>query len=376
MKNVPLYCFLTIILFFPSCVFHRNYKFSRLDSLQSLNGIYENRDNIITRSLNMRDEKDVDLVRFEFTDSQTLNVSCLVDSGFGVNRTFKGKFKPEKGYFEIVFGKKWLCLLIFYHHSSDKVRIGRDTFGKLFLTKEVAYRQQTLIVFGEAYDYDYGESLGKVEGIVLRPALRFEKWGYADPAGKIVIRPVYDFAWRFEGEVARVLKDKKWGLIDKAGNEILPPAYSEIEEFGTQEVARAYHNKKTGFINRAGKEVVPVMYDKIDDVYTGDSITTTMLNGKYGFVSYSRVIVPPVFDHAMRRDDVTGHNKAMKRILPGYVGTAEVDRVRYAVDEDGYIYKMAGRSEIEPASRKHWTELPVPQGQQNIHRLFPVSDKQ
>ena len=83
MKNVPLYCFLTIILFFPSCVFHRNYKFSRLDSLQSLNGIYENRDNIITRSLNMRDEKDVDLVRFEFTDSQTLNVSCLVDSGFG-----------------------------------------------------------------------------------------------------------------------------------------------------------------------------------------------------------------------------------------------------------------------------------------------------
>lgn len=60
------------------------------------------------------------------------------------------------------------------------------------------------------------------------------KFGYVNSRGKIIAAPVYDEAYDFSGDRARVQRDKKYGYIDTAGNEVIPCEYKEAEDFRGQ----------------------------------------------------------------------------------------------------------------------------------------------
>jgi len=44
------------------------------------------------------------------------------------------------------------------------------------------------------------------------------KYGYIDRSGKMVIEPIFDYAYSFREQMAAVQVGSKWGYIDHAGN--------------------------------------------------------------------------------------------------------------------------------------------------------------
>jgi hypothetical protein len=98
------------------------------------------------------------------------------------------------------------------------------------------------------------------------------KWGFIDKAGKMVIPPKYNGAWKFSEGLAAVLTgdEKPWGFIDKTGNMVIPsqfylpidPAEGEFANYcgvfsgGLAEVFSLDSRPVTaGYIDRTGKFV-------------------------------------------------------------------------------------------------------------------------
>lgn len=381
MKNnrYALFFFL-LILMLASCASHKKYTFGALESLQSLNGTYVNRSGYMTRAFNIRDNY-VDLLRLEFAAPDTLNVYCLTDTGYVHYVSRKGKWNKKKNYFEVVLEKDRQIFLLMNSIVNDKVRIGYDSIGKLFLNKRFDSFGNFLILMG-GYDYDFGQGMDRMNDTVLRPVRKDGKWGYADAGGKIEIEPRYDFVRLFEENIARVKIGKEWGLIDSEGDEIAPAIYTHIDEFEGQPSALAYRNDKEGLIDRNGKEVVPVIYDRIYYMSDEDSITLGKMDDKYGYLSRTGVIVPPIFDAAENYSTHynEGYMKNMRKVLPNYIGDVVVGKKRYAIDNNGYLYNITdniiGKANIILDSKRHWTEMQIPKGkeeeQRDIHRLVPA----
>ncbi|MCH5212196.1 MAG: WG repeat-containing protein [Oscillospiraceae bacterium] len=73
-----------------------------------------------------------------------------------------------------------------------------------------------------------------------------DKWGFKDKnSGDIVIPCIYDDAYDFSEDLARVKKDDKWGYIDKSGNVAVPFIYDIADDFTDSGIA--YVSKKSGY---------------------------------------------------------------------------------------------------------------------------------
>ncbi|WP_029902206.1 WG repeat-containing protein [Prevotella sp. 10(H)] len=360
-----------------SCISHKKYVFGELGSLQSLNGTYVNKENYITRAFNIRNNE-IDLVKIEFAGADSLNMYCLTDSGYVHYISRRGKVDYKKNYFELVFERSRKIFIVMNNVSNDKVRLGKDMDGKLLVNK-IEDSWGNFFILPGGYDYDFGESIDRVEDNMLIPVRVDYKWGYTDNRDNVVIEPKYEFVRLFDGDVACVRLDGKWGLIDRNGTEIVPPKYKKIAPFNGASSTRAYLGFKEGFINREGKEVVPVIYDKIGYLYEGDSIAVSELDGKYGIVSPNRVIFPPMFDKADAYINTDSkYFREMRKKLSGYLGEVVIGDKSYMIDEDGYLYEFKNDlwsgSKINYESRRHWTAQPLPKAdakeQQSVHQLL------
>ena len=80
---------------------------------------------------------------------------------------------------------------------------------------------------GEVYfPQDVGILYDNVSGL-----MRFERGfrqGFLHPDGSVAIEPIYDKAWNFDGDYARVRIVGKEGIIDKQGRWILPADYDRV----------------------------------------------------------------------------------------------------------------------------------------------------
>ncbi len=76
----------------------------------------------------------------------------------------------------------------------------------------------------------------------LVPYRQGDKWGYANPDGKIVISPKYAEANWFSEGYAAVKSGNKYGYINKAGQMIIPAKYTVAKSF------------RKGFMPKVGKE--------------------------------------------------------------------------------------------------------------------------
>lgn len=95
------------------------------------------------------------------------------------------------------------------------------------------------------------------------------KWGYLNKEGEVVIKPIFDEAFPFEGQgIAMVRVSDKWGVIDKKGKYLLQPQYDAILSFG-EKYARVIIDEKWGLMKYDGTVTLPAKFDDIENLFDG-----------------------------------------------------------------------------------------------------------
>jgi hypothetical protein len=97
------------------------------------------------------------------------------------------------------------------------------------------------------------------------------KYGYVDQYHNIQIPFVFDWAFPFEGEVAKVFLGNKYGFINKSGNYICRPKYDFVEPF-VRGTAKVQLNNSFGYINLQGLEIVPPIFVDGKDFLNGVAV--------------------------------------------------------------------------------------------------------
>ena len=104
------------------------------------------------------------------------------------------------------------------------------------------------------------------------------KYGFINKRGDVIIRPLFDTAYRFNEGLAKVCIDDKCGFVDKNGKMAIKPWLDAEENFFEFDwnsfslgLAKVSVDGKFGFMDRAGKLVVPAIYD--DALTFEDDIT-------------------------------------------------------------------------------------------------------
>jgi hypothetical protein len=128
------------------------------------------------------------------------------------------------------------------------------------------------------YDlFNFSEGMGGI--------YKYEKFGFIDTTGKIIVPPIYDAELPFSQGLAAVKHNDKWGFIDKTGKEVIPFIFHDASSFtidglaavsnvpGTNaqdatDVEVAYESDRSiyyGYIDKTGKWIIKPQF-----VFAGD----------------------------------------------------------------------------------------------------------
>jgi WG containing repeat len=123
----------------------------------------------------------------------------------------------------------------------------------------------------------------------------FERYGYIDRTGKMVIPPTYLFNSNFSQGLAAVQFDnQKYGFIDLAGKTVIPPQFDEAYSF-TDGLAVVKVGDKMGAIDRQGKFIVQPIYKNTAWEYQ-DGLLAVEQNNLWGFVdTKGKMAIAPQF---------------------------------------------------------------------------------
>lgn len=111
------------------------------------------------------------------------------------------------------------------------------------------------------YVSKFSDGLAQVEKIVLEDNKAFNRCGYVDSTGKMVIEAKYEKAYHFEEGVAWVKEPGADGfyLINKKGERLTTKTWTQVGGFNDG-TCTVYENEKMGFINNKGEQIVPCEY--------------------------------------------------------------------------------------------------------------------
>ena len=121
----------------------------------------------------------------------------------------------------------------------------------------------------------------------LIPFRQFNRYGYKDRVGKLVIKPIFEGAGAFfdplgrQRSLAWVRVGQKYGYIDRQGQFLIRPAFESIREF-SEGLAAVQLNGRFGFINETAKMVVEAKYEEVEPFSNG--LAAVRLDGKTGWI--------------------------------------------------------------------------------------------
>jgi hypothetical protein len=105
----------------------------------------------------------------------------------------------------------------------------------------------------EKYDGNMWTCFSEGMAALIEPETR--KFGYMNLKGELVINYKYDWANKFNDNVASVNINDKWGYVDGSGKEIIPIQYSFATDFSNN-VAYVEINNKKMLIDKKGSVVL------------------------------------------------------------------------------------------------------------------------
>ena len=345
-----------------SCVTHKKYNFNELHSCLEMNNIYADTGRYIRECFNLKDKVpakiyDSNIYKFDFTNDKVLNLSCLTDSGFTLIKSYKGKYDAEKNHFIVTFIKKRYFFILYNLVMNDRVKIGLDSAGYLFLNKEYDMNGFATI-YASSYEYDYGCSLIPLNKMPYHPVNLNGKWGYADEHGKIILDAVYSSARLFEDSIAQVAMNGKWGIIRKDGSQITPFTYQSMHPFEKNNFCMMRnHNGLVGFVDHNGKEILAPTYDDIINFRNNIDIGISRIGSKYGIVSSTKEIIPPIFEKVREIGPYSIYGSAVQ----DQIATVVLGKKHYYVDKEGYMYQLRRAPFdgywVKKKSKKHYKEV-------------------
>lgn len=154
------------------------------------------------------------------------------------------------------------------------------------------------------YYYHFSEGMG-----VIR---KYEKYGFVDKTGKIVIAPIFDDVRPFAGGLAAVEKNERWGYIDKTGRIVIPIKYTNAYDFsdGMALISEPLKHsaddtlfvedddKRWGYIDPKGKFVIESQFTDANPFH--DGLAVAQMNfGKAGYIDKTgKFIIAPRYTSA------------------------------------------------------------------------------
>ncbi len=131
----------------------------------------------------------------------------------------------------------------------------------------------SLIILSSAYGH--AERKGANHFPIPKPAPG-GKWGYVNESGQFILRPVFEEAYHYSEDLARVCMMRKYGFIDRQGNPAIYPQYSDARDFheGLAAVMIIDMNNKAkwGYINRQGRFEISPRFDTAGDFANGTAV--------------------------------------------------------------------------------------------------------
>lgn len=106
-------------------------------------------------------------------------------------------------------------------------------------------------------------------------------WGIVDRNGDFIIKPQYEMAYSFNGELAPVKKGGYYGFVDKNNKLVVPFVYDDATYF-VEGFSKVVRNGKVGFIDESGEVIVEPIYD---DGRNESGILQVKSNGKWALIS-------------------------------------------------------------------------------------------
>lgn len=122
------------------------------------------------------------------------------------------------------------------------------------------------------------------------------KYGYKDQKDSVVVQYIYDMAYPFEGNYAKVEIGQKIGVINRIGKLIIPTKFDEIEHIGDEMfkvgIGKWKNNNnslkfegKWGIINSSCYEILRPIYDYVWEFQSG--FAKILLSDQFFFVDKS-----------------------------------------------------------------------------------------
>lgn len=197
------------------------------------------------------------------------------------------------------------------------------------------------------------------------------KYGFINTKGEVVIKPQFDFAFDFDGELAMIgigthsLSSKesdekrcyfsgKVGLIDKTGRIIVKPTFDDIGEFENG-VAKFKKADSRGFINSSGKVII-----EIEDCYGLEDFNTNGVTkfakaNSLGFVNSSGRVIIEIEDCYELEDFNTN---GITRFSPSYRSRGFIDntgKIMFIIEDCSCIKDFSdGLAAFETYQSNEW----------------------
>lgn len=178
-----------------------------------------------------------------------------------------------------------------------------ENFSYKYFTKKNKYgykdTQSGKVVIKPVYDFAqpffYSSSRGKSLAYVSVRG----KYGYIDKDGNMVIEPQFDGADTFNDGLAKVVVNGRHGFIDRTGRLVIPARYDDAGAFGSYEgLAPVKSNGEWMMIDKSGRVAIPAAgYEKMSSFKEG--LAGVRINGKRGFIdTKGNLVIPAVYDEA------------------------------------------------------------------------------
>ena len=125
-------------------------------------------------------------------------------------------------------------------------------------------------------------------------------WGYANNEGKFIIKPLFEEACPYEGNLARIRIAGKWGALNERGLYKFIPRFDRLDAYSSDSLAIAEVGGKYTLVNTKGLSVLNCEYASFEYADYGYLVKN---DGLYGTMNHKgKIVLEPQFNEVVMLD--------------------------------------------------------------------------